>query len=97
MTRSKTLKLRLTEAEHRRLKALAGKRGVSMFLRTCALGPDKRQKKSERLALVAELARTRNLLNQIARHCGRQEPINQMEILVRLICVEREVTKLTPA
>lgn len=94
MTRTKTFKLRLSDGEHRRLIALAGKRGVSALLRSRALGPDKRQEKMENLAIVAELARARNLLNQIARHSEQHSPNNQIEILARLICVEREFSKL---
>lgn len=94
MTRTKTVKVRLTEAEHRRLKALAGKRGVSALLRIRALGPDTREEKTERLTILAELARARNLLNQIARHSQRQQPTGQIEIVARLICVERELSKI---
>lgn len=94
MTRTRNIKIRLTDGEHRRLKALAGNRGVSAFLRIRSLGTDERQEKSERLILVTELARARNLLNQIARNSERYRPTQQIEIVARLICVEREFSKL---
>jgi mobilization protein NikA len=97
MTKSKTIKLRLTEGEHRRLKALAGKRGVSGLLRMCALGPDRTQRKSERLGLIAELARIRNLLVHIAQNSVRRPPVDQVMIVSQLVTMERELTRLNPA
>ena len=97
MTRTKTIKIRLSDEEHRCVKALAGKRGISALLRIRALGPDERQEKTDRLIVVAELARTRNTLNQIARDVERREPTAQIEIVARLVCVERELSKIKPA
>ena len=74
MNRTKCIKIRLTDNEHRQLKARAGARGVSSLLRIQALGPDRRQKQREQFALIAELARARNLLNQIARNFERRMP-----------------------
>jgi hypothetical protein len=67
MNRTKSINIRLSEDELRRLKRSAGKRGVSALLRTKTLGPDQRQIQTGKFAVVAELARSRNLLNQIAR------------------------------
>src|SRR5436189_196455 len=71
MSRTKSIKIRLTDNEHQRLKARAGARGVSALLRIQALRPDRRQKQREQFALIAELARARNLLHQIARNSER--------------------------
>jgi hypothetical protein len=94
MTRTKSIKIRLTEDELRRLKASAGKRGVSSFLRVRALGPDQHQVQSDRLAVLAEFARARNLLNQIARNFQRQPPLTVIEIVSQLIAVERQISNL---
>jgi len=93
MTRTKSIKIRLTSDEHRRLKALAGARGISALLRRCALGPDRRQVQNERLRVVAELARAGNLLNQIARHFERRMPSDQIQIVSQLIAVERQLSR----
>jgi hypothetical protein len=93
MTRTKTIKIRVTADEFQRLKRRAGKRGVSALLREGALGPDARQMQSEKFAVLAEFARSRNLLNQIARSCQRQPPLAVIEIVSQLIAVERQLSK----
>ena len=94
MKRTKSIKIRLTDDELRRLKVRAGLRGVSSFLRIQALGPDRRQIQMERLVILAEFARARNLLNQIARNLQRQPPLEQIEIVSQLIAVERQLLNL---
>lgn len=94
MTRTKNIKIRLTEDELQRLKRRAGKRGVSALLREGALGPDPRQIQSEKFAVLAEFTRARNLLNQIARSCQRQPPVAVMEVVTHLIAVERQLSTL---
>lgn len=94
MTRTKSIKIRLTDDELRRLKATAGRRGVSSLLRVRALGPDRRQLQVERLAVLSEFNRARNLLNQIARNSQRQTPLAQIEIVSQLIAVERQLSIL---
>ncbi len=94
MTRTKNIKIRLTDDEFQRLKRCAGKRGVSALLRNRALGPDQRQVQSEKFAVLAELARSRNLLNEIARCCRRQPPLAVIEIVSQLIAVERQLSNL---
>jgi len=89
MNRTKSIKIRLTDNEHRQLKARAGVRGVSALLRIQALGPDRR---GEQFALIAELARARILLNQIARNCERLNPSEQIQIVAQLIAVERQLS-----
>ena len=94
MTRTKNIKIRLTEDEFQRLKRRAGKRGISALLRNRALGPDTRQVQSEKFAVLAEFTRARNLLNQIARSCQRQPPLALAEIVAHLIAVERQLSTL---
>lgn len=97
MTRTKTIKVRLTEVENRRLKACAGKQGVSALLRSCALGPDRKERRSERFGIIAELARIRNLLVQIAQNSLRRPPVDQVMIVSQLVTVERELSKIGTA
>ncbi len=94
MTRTKNIRIRLTDIEHQRLKSLAGARGISALLRRRALGPDRRQVQSENFTVLAEFARVRNLLNQIARSCQRQPPLALAEIVAHLIAVERQLSTL---
>ena len=94
MKRTKSINIRLTSEELRRLKICAGTRGVSALLRVRALGPDRRQKQAERLAVLSEFTRTRNLLNQIARNSQRQTPLAAIEIVSHLIAVERQLSNL---
>jgi hypothetical protein len=94
MTRTKSIKIRLTADELRRLKTCAGPRGVSALLRVRALGPDRRQVQSENFAFLAEFARARNLLNQIAWNSKRQTPLVVIEIVSQLITVERQLSNL---
>jgi len=94
MKRTKSIKIRLSEDELKQLKRSAGPRGVSALLRVQALGPDSRQTQSEKFAVVAELTRCRNLLNQIARNCQRLPPLALAEIISQLIAVERQLLNL---
>ena len=94
MKRTKSIKIRLTPGELWRLKGTAGRRGVSALLRARALGPDPRQMQKERLAFLAEFARARNTLNQIARNSQRQPPLALIEIVSHLIAVERQLSTL---
>jgi len=96
MNRGKTIQIRLTDIEHRRLKSLAGKRGISALLRASALGPDRQQKISERLGLIAELARIRNLLVHIAQSAARESDLDRAMIVGQLVTVERELARLNP-
>lgn len=94
MKRTKSIKIRLTNDELRQLKACAGPRGVSALLRVRALGPDRRQMQTERLAVLAEFTRARNLLNHIARNSERQPPLAVIEIVTQLMAVERQLSNL---
>ena len=91
VNRNKSIKIRLTDDELRRLKSRAGADGVSALLRRRALGPDRRQEQTERLTVLAELARARSLLNQVARNSERQSPAAQIQVVSQLIAVERKL------
>lgn len=92
--RTTIVKIRLTKDEHRRLKTLAGKRGISRLLRTLALGPDRREQQEGRLQLVAELARIRNLLLQIALNSSAGRPLEQVRIIFQLVHLERALSRI---
>jgi hypothetical protein len=49
---------------------------------------------AEKFAVLAESARARNVLNQIARSCQRQPPVAVIEIVSQLIVVERQLSTL---
>ncbi len=94
MTRTKTIQIRLTNAEYRKLKLEAGTRGLSALVRLRALGPDRKAEENERLHIVAEVARTRNILNQLARRCATLSGPDQVMMLSQLVAVERQIRKL---
>ena len=94
MKRTKSINIRLSEDELRRLKRMAGTRRVSAMLRTRALGPDRRQIQAEKFAVLAEFTRARNALNQIARKSHWQTPLALIEIVSHLIAVERQLSNL---
>jgi hypothetical protein len=96
MKRTKVIKLRLTETEHRALKGLAGKKTVSAFLRQQALGVDVATDQTERLRLIGEIARVRNLLVYIGRLSAVRPPLQQIAIASQLVTVERALLRLTP-
>jgi hypothetical protein len=96
MTRTKSIKIRLTDEEYRRLKSIAGAHGVSALLRIRALGPDQRQAQNEKLIMLAEMARVRNVLSQIAQSSARVPWEEQIQIVAQLISVERTLTRLKP-
>jgi len=91
MRRTKSIKIWLTDAEHERLKKLARRRGISALLRARALNGDRREE-ADRLSIVAELARARNFLCQIARNSERRPPLEQIQIVAQLIAVERQLS-----
>ncbi len=64
------------------------------FVLTRGRGSDRRQVQTERLAVLAEFTRARNLLNQIARNSQRQTPLAVIEIVSHLIAVERQLSNL---
>jgi hypothetical protein len=94
MSRTTSIKIRLTETELRRLRTLAGKRGISALLRRRALGVDQQEDQKEKLLVITEIACARNVLNQIARNSERQPLAAQIEIVTHLIGVERELLRL---
>ena len=92
MNRTKSIKIRLTDDELRQLKAAAGTRGISALLRRRALGLNRQQERIDQLPVLAELARARNLLNQIARNTERRAPPEHIQIVAQLIVVERQLS-----
>lgn len=94
MSRSKGIRIRLTEEEHKRLRTLAGKTSISAFLRLQALGPDRQRQLSDRLPLIAELARIRNMLTQIARLSEARPLSEQVHLVTRLVAVEQQLLKI---
>jgi hypothetical protein len=60
------------------------------------LGPDRQEQNRERFTLIAELARLRNLLCQVARNCEQRALPHQATVLVQLIALERQLMKLNP-
>lgn len=93
MTRSKSVKIRLTEEEHRKLKSLAGSRGISEFLRYRALGPDRWHEQVENLALLSAVTRARNSLGFIALQSQHRPLTDQLLIVLQLTAVERELAQ----
>ena len=87
--RTKTVKVRLTDEELRKLKALARKGGVSAHLRNSALRNDYRKE----LSVVASLARARNLLMEIAKNSSNRPDLEQILIVSQLVTVERGLSK----
>lgn len=61
-------------------------------MRVRALGFDAPQENRELLMVVAELARARNILNQIARNSERRPLLEQIQIVTALLGVERSLS-----
>ncbi len=96
MSRTKTIRIRLTESEQRRLKSLAGRRGISALVRASAFGQDSREQVSEYLTLISELARIRNALVLLAQSSDRRPPIEALVIVSQLVALERGLPKVEP-
>ena len=94
MTLTKSIKVRLTDAEHQTIKAKAGAQGISTFVRIRVLGADQRHDQKERLLILAELSRARTILNHIAQNSLSRPPVEQVHIMTQLCSLERELSKL---
>ena len=92
MTRTKSIKIRVTAEEYGLLKAIAGSRGISALLRNRALKGKSQNDRIERRAVVAELARMRNTLSLIGRYCERCSLPDQIQIVIHLCAVERALS-----
>jgi len=89
MTRNKTIKIRLTEAEHRRFENPRPRPwgfGLPSDSGTWAR-PATEANRSPRFAL--RTGGIRNLLNQVARNSERRPVPEQIQIVAQLISVER--------
>ena len=99
------VEVRTTPADKARWQALAESRGVSLseLVRAALDGHRPRQLSRAQLrrtpppvepALLRELARLGNNLNQLARAANRQAPVPAVALLVRLIEIDRELAAL---
>ena len=99
------VEVRTTPADKARWQALAESRGVSLseLVRAALDGQRPRQPSRAQLrrapppvepALLRELARLGNNLNQLARAANRQGPVSAAALLVRLIEIDRELAAL---
>jgi len=102
------VEVRTTPTDKARWQALAESRGVSLseLVRAALDGQRPRQPSRAHLrrapppvepALLRELARIGNNLNQLARAANRQGPVPAAALLVRLIEIDRELAALRRA
>ncbi len=98
------MEIRTTPADKARWQALAESRGVSLSDLVRALLDGQRRSPRPRRALppvepalLRELARIGNNLNQLARAANRQEPVPAAALLVRLVEIDRELAALRRA
>ncbi len=97
------VEIRTTPQDKARWQALAESRGVSLSDLVRALLDGQRPRRPRREAppvdpaLLRELARLGNNLNQLARAANRQEPVPAAALLVRLIAIDRELAALRRA
>ena len=97
------VEIRTTPRDKARWQALAESRGVSLSDLVRALLDGQRPRRPRREpppvdpALLRELARLGNNLNQLARAANRQEPVPAAALLVRLIAIDRELAALRRA
>lgn len=97
------VEIRTTPQDKARWQALAESRGVSLSDLVRALLNGQRPRRPRREtppvdpALLRELARLGNNLNQLARAANGQEPVPAAALLVRLIAIDRELAALRRA
>jgi hypothetical protein len=98
------VEIRTTAADKARWQALAESRGLSLSDLVRALLDGQRRSPRPRRApppvepaLLRELARIGNNLNQLARAANRQAPVPAAALLVRLIEIDRELAALRRA
>ena len=100
--RDQLLQLRCTPAERERWRTKAGEAGVSVsaLLRDALDGAKARRRRRSTAdpALVRELARIGNNLNQLARWANRDKGgVEAVAVLARLVEIERELVALRGA
>lgn len=106
VTRDRTLKVRVTDAEHETLLANAGDKPLAEWLRETGLTgqPAEPKRRERRLppppdvdpALLRELISQGNNLNQIARllNAGEWGPMDRVQIIARLAAIEAELARI---
>lgn len=96
------IKLRTTAEEKRKWQELAENRGVSLselvrsFLNSQRLRKRREAPKVDP-ALLRELARIGNNLNQLAYAANRREPVPAAAVVARLIEIDRELSAIRKA
>ncbi len=99
MPKYRQVKVNLLPDDYRRLEAQAQQDEVSMaelFRRAVGAAiPDRRNRNQDdtRLALLYELKRIGNNINQIARHCNASRAVDRAA-LDALLSIERELKEL---
>lgn len=101
--RTRTIKVRATDAEHAALRARCPRPHLAAWMRETALGvaPSRASREAPPAtdpALLRQLAGAGNLLNQIARavHRGEWGPADRVQVLAALVAVERALGEHRP-
>ncbi len=98
--RSKVIKVRVSDAEHRRLQSLATRPELARWMREHCLGADTRRRRGDPPpadpAWLRQLAGIGNNLNQIARrlNAGDWGPADRLQVIAALSSVERSLDAL---
>ena len=101
--RTKHIKIRITDDEHERLKALCPKARLAEWMRETCLQETVHQPKAPHPpvdpALLRQLAGISNNLNQVARRINAKEwgPIDRLQIVAALAAIERQLAVLLEA
>lgn len=96
--RDRSIKIRLTAAEHSALLVRCDRSELARWMRETCLGVKQRGEVPPPVvdpALLRQLAGLGNNLNQIARKVNAKgEPLDRVQILAALSAVEREIAEL---
>ncbi|MCW8966044.1 MAG: MobC family plasmid mobilization relaxosome protein [Candidatus Pacearchaeota archaeon] len=94
--RTKSIKIRLTPAEHKALLERAKKPRLAEWLRELGLG-EKPKKSAPKIdpKLIRELGLIGNNLNQISRRLNSYQPVAKIEILMILKEIRSEIERLS--
>lgn len=96
------IKIRTNPEEKRRWQEIAKSKGVSLSELVRSLLNEQRLRKLRAVpsvdpALLRELARTGNNLNQISHAINGRQPMPTLALLVRLIEIDRELSAIRQA
>lgn len=98
MKREREIKIRVTEDEHSQMRERCDRPQLAEWLRELALGQRKRRPVPKAdPALLRQLAAIGSNVNQIARWCNSQQPIDAVEVSAALIALNREIEGLRVA